>query len=288
MQVHAKSFHLASLFFPRDVLYRVRALYALCRWIDDAADLAPSVAVARERLHEIREDLFSSNSQMEVNQLYKAHGLTLDYIEDLIEGVSDDLSTVRMQDEEELIQYCYKVAGCVGLAMSDLMGVTEPSARAFAVDLGIGMQMTNIARDVLEDAKNDRVYLPQTLLARHGLSHEDILQFKCKPSVMKEFLSLADTYYTSARLAYPSIPLRARGAICVAGELYRAIGTKLLRKGGDPMQGRTMLHTGEKIVYLGKGLSRWLLSAFSRPQLTHETELHQALKPWRVKRGFSQ
>ncbi len=291
MQSHAKSFHLATLFFPKRVETRVRALYALCRWIDDAVDECPDAKVAEERLNKIRDDLTSPNSTMEVNALYKRHQLDTGYMEDLIEGARDDLQRVRIADEKEFIQYCYKVAGTVGLAMADLMGVTEKKARAFAVDLGIAMQITNICRDVKEDAEQNRVYLPETLLKKHGLTTEQLLTMDVDreklAGVMREMVALGDRYYFSARGAFPSIPWRARGAILIASELYRGIGLKLIKNGGDPLEGRTMLNTMEKMGYLAKGIGLWAASLLWRPHLTHEPQLHTALSQWKARRGFA-
>ncbi len=291
MQAHAKSFHLATLFFPKKVENKVRALYALCRWIDDAVDECEDPEEACRRLERIRSDLISAKPQMAVNALYRHERLDPGYMEDLMTGAADDLGEVRVASEEELIQYCYKVAGTVGLAMADLMGVKEKKARAFAVDLGIAMQITNICRDVKEDAEMNRVYVPATLLKKYGITTEELLNQRVSREriapMMNELVDLADHYYGSARNAFPSIPLRARGAILIASELYRGIGVKLIANGGDPFAGRTMLTMGEKLLYLLKGLLLWAASPLWRARLGHDPHLHRSLDSWSRKRGFA-
>ncbi len=291
MKTHAKSFHLASLLFPPTLFTKVKALYALCRFIDDAVDEAPSQTEALKRLNVIAHDLRAKEPQIVVNQIYHTNRLKIDYIEDLIDGARADLSEkIEISDEKEFIAYCYKVAGSVGLAMFDLMEVAHPKARAHAVDLGIAMQITNICRDVKEDLERNRIYLPQTLLHKHGLSTLDFtegpLNLSAFSEVIKELLSLADRFYASAEQAFPLIPWRARGAIIVASELYRGIGVKILRLGGNPLQGRVYLNRFEKSLRVSKGLFIWTSSFFAKKSIDHDPRLHLGLESWKSSRGF--
>lgn len=294
MQKHAKSFYLASLFFPKHLFQQVRALYALCRWLDDAVDETPDPQEAIARLDAISEDLLSAKPVMEVNQHYRQQGLPPEYIKDLIQGVKKDRGPVRMMNWEDFIQYCYQVAGAVGLAMYDLMQIANHKARAHAVDLGLAMQITNICRDVKEDAARDRVYLPADLLKQYGLHHEDILNGKSEnlstalPQVIRALLRQADLYYASSEQAFAAIPWRTRGAIIIASRLYRGIGVKLLRQGADPMQGRTYLGSGEKFLVVTGAIFFWMRTAFYKnPEIKHNPELHTGLEPWKGIRGFS-
>ncbi len=291
MKKHAKSFYLASLFFPKSLMPRVKALYALCRWLDDAVDEAPNSKEASQNLNKIADDLRKPVPEMPVNRLYKSNQLDSAYIEDLIEGARDDMKTVRIKDEGELIQYCYKVAGTVGLAMFDLLKVDSPLARPHAVDLGIGMQITNICRDVKEDLERNRVYIPETLLLKHGASVENLLNGTFDPEALSkavsELLDLADLYYQSAQSAYKNIPWRARGAIIIASRLYQGIGKKLRDSGSNPMLGRTYLTKTEKLLCLFKSMTEWLLSPLRKgAQLQHNRDLHHSLKTWSSQRGF--
>jgi 15-cis-phytoene synthase len=291
MHQHAKSFYLASLFFPRHLLPKVKALYALCRWLDDAVDEAPSVPEAQRRLQVIESDLALVNPELEVNQIYKDCQLPVSYMSDLISGAREDLNTVRIQNQDELIQYCYKVAGTVGLAMYELMSVNNPSARAHAVDLGIAMQITNICRDVKEDLARDRIYIPKNWLLKQQIDSTDLLKEKVDPQLLKpvilQMLDLADHYYLSAEQAFASIPWRSRGAIIIAARLYRAIGVKLRRLGANPLLGRTYLTRLEKMVVVAGALGSWFKSFFGSTQpKSHQEDLHLPLKNWRTLRGF--
>ncbi|MEM7647350.1 MAG: phytoene/squalene synthase family protein [Pseudomonadota bacterium] len=290
MQKHAKSFYLASLFFPKHLLPRVKALYALCRWLDDAVDEAPNEQIARKRLQEIGDDLKQESPKMAVNAYYRENQLDIGYMQDLMEGAIDDLSLVRIKNETELIRYSYKVAGTVGLAMFDLMNVPNPRARAHAVDLGIAMQITNICRDVKEDLERDRVYIPETLLKKHNITIEQLREGDYSAEQIQgvtfDMLQLADQYYQSAQYAFPEIPFRTRGAIIIASQLYRAIGLKLLREGGNPMLGRTYLKKPEKVFVLLKAFWCWGLSSFSKKTTDHKENLHHGLESWQSLRGF--
>ena len=291
MQKHAKSFHLASLFFPKHLLPKVKALYALCRWVDDAADEAPTREEAYQALSIIEDDLHAEESSLPVNQIYKHNNLDAGYIDDLIDGAKSDLKEVRIENEFELRQYCYKVAGTVGLAMSDLMDVKDQKARAFAVDLGIAMQITNICRDVKEDAKNNRVYIPKSILEKHDIKVQSLLRLEVKDEAIslatKDMLKIADNYYFSAQKAYFTIPWRTRGAIIIASKLYRSIGTKLLKQGANPLKGRTYLTATEKVGVLSQGIASWATSSLKKNKLLHDSRLHRGLESWKEKRGFS-
>lgn len=291
MQKHAKSFYLASLFFPRSLLPRVKALYALCRWLDDAVDEAPNDQVAIERLSAISDDLSSPNPKMPVNQHYRSNALNIGYMQDLIEGARDDRSLVRIQNQDQLVQYSYKVAGTVGLAMFDLMKVEPPMARCHAVDLGIAMQITNICRDIKEDLERDRIYIPLDLLNHYGISESDFINGRYQDNnlcaAVKEMLHLADQYYESAGLAFNNIPWRSRGAILIASDLYRSIGLKLLKNGGNPMNGRVWLTPWDKTRVVLRSLVKWLFSHRKNHNTQHDQKLHSALQPWKELRGFS-
>lgn len=291
MQKHAKSFYLASLFFPRQLLPRVKSLYALCRWLDDAVDEASSKTIAEENLQYILNDLRKEKPTLPPNSLYRSHSLDIGYIEDLAQGARDDLQTVRIQTTEDLVRYSYKVAGTVGLAMFDLMKVDDPKARAQAVDLGIAMQITNICRDVKEDLEMNRIYVPNQLLKKQGLDHEMMLsgQFSQTKLIatVGEMLELADRYYESAAKAFNNIPFRTRGAIIIATHLYRSIGLKLIRRGGNPMLGRTYLNNFEKSLVVIKGMGHWFKTLFvGKKSPDHQTTLHSGLEEWQALRGF--
>ena len=168
----------------------------------------------------------------------------------LLAGMESDLGPVAMPDRAALLRYCYQAAGTVGLMMVGVLGVREAWATPHAIDLGIAMQLTNICRDVAEDARMGRVYLPADRIG--GLDAAGVLEGdeQDRAAVVAEvgaLLDLADRYYASGLAGLPAIPLRTRPAIAVAAALYQGIGHRLRAAGGDPMGGRTVVPPGAKL-----------------------------------------
>ena len=285
---HGKSFRWAGRFLGRSTLADAATLYAFCRTVDDAVDRAPSRRAAMHDLHAIRQalgqDAPSASVLVGIQKLRRTYGLSTSAIEALIRGVASDIGSVRMATENDLLGYCYSVAGTVGELMCPILGATEQRAVPFAIDLGIGMQLTNIARDVLEDAESDRLYLPAERLQGAvtpvgllcGASSERALATQC----VVQLLKLAEDYYASAEDGLRYLPLRSRIAILIAARLYRAIGRKVLRNPQRIWQGRTYLNVVEKAALTLSAV----IQLFSTPQLLnigprkrHVSELHQAL-----------
>ncbi len=246
---HARSFRWASWFLPEDCRDDAAVVYALCRLIDDIADLAEDENVARVELNKLRRELRAEEAARPLVAAFREvaarRNMSLEFADQLIEGVLSDLRTVRVKDDDEFLRYCYRVAGTVGLMMCGVLGVDERTALPHAIDLGVAMQITNICRDVLEDSQNDRVYLPESRLRAAGTSQEEILAGTADPNavskVVADLLQLADVYYRSADHGMRYIPARSRFAIVVAARLYRAIGLKLKSRGANPMNGRTWI-----------------------------------------------
>lgn len=257
---HGRTFYLASFLLPPDRREDAARLYHFCRLVDDIADdLADAQALTEleDELLERRPPRPLVASMLELRERRK---LPIDALLHLIEGVRGDLETVAVADDAELLRYCYRVAGTVGLMMCAVLGVRDPKALRHAVDLGIAMQLTNISRDVKEDQEMGRRYIPATRGAP-------------KPAVAG-LLGMAERYYESAQAGLPYIPLRTRPAIAVAMAVYRQIGRRLIRKGGDPMKGRTVVPMWEKLWVGAKALFRLPFTA----QAPHETTLHGDLK----------
>lgn len=249
-QHHAKSFWLASLFLPADRRDDAAVVYAFCRLVDDSADEAPSLAAADRALAQIEAELNGVAVARPIIQAFlevveRLH-LPLKAAKDLMLGVRSDLEAVRVPDDWHLAQYSYRVAGTVGLLMCGVLGVRDVKAYPFAVELGIGMQLTNICRDVLEDARRDRVYLPQSRLEALGSSAQDVLSEgvsqEVRSKVVGQLLDCADICYERAYYGMHFIPFRTRIAIVVASRVYRAIGHKLRSTHHcDPFHGRTIV-----------------------------------------------
>lgn len=243
----ARSFRWASWFLPASARSQAALLYAFCRLVDDTADEAPDPAQARVELERLRAEL---RGEAAPRPLVEAVRGLLDprgraAAEHLIEGACTDLEPVRVPHDEALLRYCYCVAGTVGLMMCPTLGVREPRAAAHAVHLGIAMQLTNIARDVAEDRGLGRVYLPRTRLEAAGTSPEAVLSGQAPreavAGVVCGLLTLAERYYTSGDEGMRYIPWRSRVAILVAARVYRAIGLRLLARGGDALAGRVVV-----------------------------------------------
>jgi 15-cis-phytoene synthase len=284
----AKSFHFASHLLPRPTREDAALVYAFCRTIDDAADEALSAEVAAHQLDELLEELRGEREPRPLVRefLRMAHrvDLPLGSVEALIEGVRWDLQPVRVDDDDELIRYCYRVASTVGLMMCAVLGVREHRALPFAVDLGIAMQLTNIVRDVAEDAARNRVYLPASRLRAAGVDPESLPRQAAQPVgvslVVKELISLAERYYRSADGGMRDIPWRARQAILVASRVYRGIGDSLRKRAGNPLSGRAFVPLPEKFVLGSKALVAGIhpdILGIATPRI-HDATLHLAIR----------
>ncbi|RME21610.1 MAG: phytoene/squalene synthase family protein [Deltaproteobacteria bacterium] len=283
---HGRSFWLAARVLSPDQRQEAAILYAFCRHVDDLVDEADDPTRASEGLASIRAELRGETAPRPVvaaaRRLVVRRGVPMHALLDLVDGVQGDLGAVAVADDRELLRYCYRVAGAVGLAMCPIIGVHDPQAAAFAVDLGVGMQITNICRDVLEDAERHRCYLPQARLLAAGTSQAALLSGAASPtavaSVVRDLLTLADCYYDSAERGMAAIPWRARVAIRIAARVYRAIGHRILdRHGGDPMHGRTVVPTGARLWLAGQAVLQSLGEAAWRRSWTlpeHDSALH--------------
>lgn len=283
MAENGRSFYFASLIFSAEQRRQVAQLYRICRYVDDCADeLSPAESrQAMQRIiAELNDPTIDSDFQGFMKEI-EEKGVKREYLAELVKGALFDIDSGRITDRHELLVYCYRVAGVVGLMMCPLLGVSDRQANAFAIDLGIGMQLTNICRDVLEDAQNERNYLPAEELKHANLSLNDIKQQGATPqsvqSLVRTYLNLADDYYKSGYQGLAYIPFRARVCILVAGEIYRSIGRKIRKNNYQVLKGRTYLSTFGKIVVTLKTLPRLFLPGFWRPG-RHLPELHRSLQ----------
>ncbi len=243
---HASSFHLAARFLRPGDAEDITLLYAVCRHIDDLADeqhgehaqiRALIDAFAGQRLDKIPIAGFAE--MVERRQLMLAPLITLAET-----AHAESITPPLIADQQALITYCYGVAGTVGELMCPLIGADPKRGRDAAVALGIAMQLTNIARDVLEDARRGRRYLPgewvnaQTPaeIAAGAPGDRDIVS-----AAITQTLALAESHYAQAESGFALIPARNRRAIQVAARLYRAIGVRVQAKGCRYWEGRVSL-----------------------------------------------
>ncbi|MEZ4265960.1 MAG: phytoene/squalene synthase family protein [Myxococcota bacterium] len=281
---HARSFDLAGRLLPKSRLDDAAVVYAFCRLVDDAVDDAPDLETARAALEQLDAELSGQSPARPMVRAYAEVAercqIPAEAARELFIGIATDLGLVRFESLSDLLRYAYRVAGTVGLMMSGILGVTDPRAAPFAIDLGIGMQLTNIARDVAEDARMDRVYLPGDWLRAAGLSADQILDGSVRRDalalVVRDLLSLAERYYASGRAGLCYIPLGPRPAIAGAAAVYRAIGVRILDEGADVMRGRTIVSRQTKLMELcGAALTAPLRGLTKTP--VHDQALHSHL-----------
>lgn len=292
MSSHAKSFRWAAAFLSKAQQRDVAVAYSYCRTVDDAVDEAESQAEAMRAL-ELQQNMLTGRQPADsITLAYKelAHRCEfgLEPATGLLKGARSDLGPVLFEDDVELLTYCFRVAGTVGIMMCGILGVVDPDARRHAIDLGIAMQLTNICRDVLEDAARGRVYLPKRRLLAAGMRQEDLIQVAALlrrsrsfddqsaramrqkvATVVRDLLQLADEKYESARLGYPALPVRARLSIMVAAELYQSIGHRLRdEQKADALSGRVIVPRLRKVLVTLRASLRWLLSSSAHSSTT--------------------
>jgi phytoene synthase len=287
LRKHGKTFNFARLFLGRKTGFGAARLYRFCRIVDDIADESPDPQIAKVKLGELKESIIYNNASHFVVQDFlrlceeykidKHHGITL------IDGVSQDLEPVALATTETLIQYAFRVAGVVGLMMAPILGAKK-AGYAFAIDLGIGMQLTNIARDVLEDAQMGRRYLPSEwvdTLSASQITLADKGQKDQKEQVqdaIKTLLNLAEEYYQSGLAGLYYLPPRNRQAIAVAAYVYRDIGRKLLKNGCHYWQGRVFVAKPRKVLLASQALWHLKTAAIANHETEHQNQLHHHLQ----------
>ena len=192
---------------------------------------------------------------MALKDTVSTFGLPRQYMDDLISGMEDDLYTNRYQTFEELYSYCYRVASTVGLVCIDIYGVESTAAeREFAEAWGIAMQLTNILRDVQEDAERDRIYLPLEDLERYGITEADVMSGRklldhpgWKPFV-KEYCARVRAYRDKGFKLLPRIPKQSRYSPAAMMAFYSSILRRIERTGGDVFTERVKLSKAEKLT----------------------------------------
>ena len=280
LKKHAKSFYFAGLLLDKQTLHDASVLYAFCRQLDDAADIE-DMSEKSVKLQQLITDYRTDHSQNEINiafkTLKKQYQLNNQFIDDLILGVSSDVQFKQPKDLKELIFYSYQVAGTVGGLMARILGATNEKAWRFAIDLGIGMQLTNISRDIKEDALNNRIYLPQDQLGS-DIDATTILNSEHKTKVYhvtKEILNTADKYYQSGFSGIYYIPKKNKFSIFIAGMLYQSIGSKVLNNNEKFLKQRVYLTLFEKIIILIKEYLKQT-KTLNQVEPHHQTQmLHQ-------------
>jgi phytoene synthase len=248
---HSKSFFLSSLLLPARVRQASWALYAFCRRADDAVDEEVAGGMARvESLRRRLERVYAGRADDDpIDRSFAAvverHAIPRALPEALLSGMEMDARGVRYASDEELLVYCFRVAATVGLMMTRVMGAAADAAYVRAADLGVAMQLTNIARDVGEDERRGRVYLPAALLEACGGDRR---------AAVRALLARAEAHYRAADRGVPLLPADCRFAIASARNIYSAIGDAVARNGYDSLSRRAYVPFARKLLLVARAL----------------------------------
>ena len=226
------NFYYAFLFLPREKREAITTAYAFCRQTDDLIDDATSIPAAAEALRRWREELDRCYAGAATHPTFQALAQILarfpipkEYFADIIAGCQMDATNTRYATFDDLALYCYRVASCVGLICIEIFGYTNPETRQYARDMGIAFQLTNIIRDVGQDARRGRIYIPQEDLRRFGAPEADILGGRRTPAFLDLMRFQADR--AKAYFARAQAPREDRPRL-LAAEIMRSIYRSLL------------------------------------------------------------
>lgn len=278
---HSKSFALASRLLGVRLRDQTAVIYTWCRRADDAIDEGyEDGALAR-----LDRELVAAYAGTATDPVLAAFGVVareraipISYPRDLLAGMAMDVDGTTYRSVEDVIGYAWRVAGVVGLMMTHVFGCADDRALVHAAHLGIAMQLTNISRDVAEDWRRGRLYLPDELLAAHGAADlaEDLgrsLPTSAHAAIAgatHDLLALADRYYRSGDRGISKLPLRAAIAVRAARRIYAAIGDRIARADYAVTAGRAVVPTSHKLALAATAVAR---SAFHLPRRHHVPHL---------------
>ena len=268
----SKSFAAAARLYKPAMRRDVMLLYAWCRHCDDVTDgqeygRGQLDVATTETIQQLKSDSIAACQGHPRNRfafqaladLCTRHPLPESVIRDHIRGFEHDAAGWRPQTKDDLLEYCYFVAGAVGILMAQIMGVRERAILLRACDLGIAFQLTNIARDVVEDARAGRCYLPEHWLAQSSLEVSELADparaEQVYPLVCR-LVQMAEPYYQSANIGIRALPGRAAWAIATARSVYRDIGIKVLRSGPASIQHRSYTSRSRKVWRIATGAAQ--------------------------------
>mgnify|MGYP001207292930 CR=1 FL=1 len=265
LKKEGKSFYWASFFLPKKSKEQAGNLYSICRYFDNIADndKHDRSDFLKESISEIK-----NNNKNIVNVFLKENNISIKIFADLIEGLIKDQKQFEIKNQQELIKYSYYVAGTVGLMMSKVIGVKKKQSSSSAIDLGIAMQMTNIARDVHEDANMKRIYIPtdwipdinlKILSSKKNLNLEENIRIS---KAIFKLIDLSEKFYTNGFAGLKYIPLKTRLGILIAANIYRGIGIKIKKSKNKYLTSRIYLNSFEKTLITLKSISIFIFFPF--------------------------
>ena len=259
---HAKNFYYAFRTLPSKKRRAVYAAYAFCRACDDIADDELPLEEKRRLLAETRRrlaDSWTDPTEDRVLNALKDASLTFDipiaYFEEIIEGVEMDLTKTRFRNFDELRVYCHKVASVVGLVCIEVFGYEDERAKEYAVDLGIAMQLTNILRDLKEDADRGRIYIPQDEMAEWGYSEQELMGGVVNDAfrgLMRFQAERAQRYFERGKRLLPLVSSESRACPAVLHQVYKAILDRIESSGFEVFERRIGLSTPLKLYIMAK------------------------------------
>lgn len=278
----SKSFAAASLLMPRAMRDDTVMLYAWCRHADDVIDgqdlggasLPPEDAAARlahlraETLATLRTDAPVSAPFQALRAVARRHDFPERWPLDLIAGFAMDVDRQRYNTPEDTLRYAYHVAGVVGVMMARVMGVRDDAVLDRACDLGLAFQLTNIARDVMDDARMGRVYLPAAWLGGDAPDPAAATPSPTVHAATLRLLDLAEPYYASARIGLSALPYRAAWSIAAALRIYRAIGLRIRAGGPDAYRHRIGTGKAAKVAMIAAAKGDAIRSRGAPPDLS--------------------
>ena len=256
-----KSFYWASFFLPKSSKKNAGILYSICRYFDDIAD-----KYSEDQTNYLKNTIeeIIKNKNNKINIFLQKSEINKSIFVDLIEGLILDQQKIRIQNKEELIKYSYHVAGTVGLMMSKIIGVKHEDAAKSAIDLGIGMQLTNIARDVYEDSKMKRIYLPANWIPNLSLENlNNLSELNSEndekiSNAIHKVISLSEQFYINGFAGLKYIPISSRLGIFIAANVYRGIGIKIKSNKEKYLRERIYLNSFEKFIITIKSVSLFI------------------------------
>ncbi len=256
---HSKSFALAARLLAPEARRRAEALYAWCRRGDDAVDCAPDADSAALALAELRRELdavydggaVGDPAAVSFRAVAIGCGIPREYPAELLDGFGMDVANFEYRTEGDLLLYCYRAAGVVGLMMCHALGVGDARAFRHASDLGTAMQLTNIARDVAEDWGRGRRYLPAAWFDAPPEIGAPLDDAAFAPA-LRRCLALAATYYESGNAGLIYLDRRSRFAVRVASLVYDEIGRRVAANGHRVTAGRARVSGRRKLLLVAR------------------------------------
>lgn len=256
------SFYYSFLFLPRDTRRAITAFYALCRELDDVVDECHDAGVATSKLAWWRSELVRMADGVPQHPVTRAliatpqgRALPVPLLLEIIDGMAMDIIQTRYADFATLQLYCHRVAGVVGELAATIFGYQDSATRTYAHDLGLAFQLTNIIRDVGEDARRGRIYLPQQELQQYGVTEADILQYRSTPafqSLMQFQYQRAEAFYAKALGELPVVDRKAQRPGLVMAAIYRTLLAEIRLAEFPVLQARVSLTRLRKLWLAGK------------------------------------